>query len=78
MEFEWDDTKAASYFEKHGVSFQEAITVFGDRLALTVDDPNHSFDEQRFLTIGESNQGALLVSLTPDETRKPASLTPEW
>ena len=61
MEFEWDKTKAVRNFDKHGVSFYEATTIFGDPLALTADDPDHSFEEQRFLTIGESGPGELLI-----------------
>lgn len=61
MQFEWDEAKAASNLEKQVVSFQEAMTVFGDPLALTGDDPYHSIEEKRFLTIGESRQGTLLI-----------------
>jgi uncharacterized DUF497 family protein len=61
MEFEWDPNKAAGNFAKHGVSFQDAGTVFGDPLAITYDDPDHSKDEQRFLTFGHSSDGHLLV-----------------
>jgi uncharacterized DUF497 family protein len=51
-EFEWDPVKAESNLQKHGVSFAEAATVFFDPLSLTVPDPNHSLDEQRFVIIG--------------------------
>jgi uncharacterized protein len=61
MEFEWDPEKALSNLSKHGVSFQEAATVFGDPLAVTYFDPDHSKDEDRFLTFGLSNLGQLLV-----------------
>ncbi len=61
MEFEWDPGKAARNSVKHGVSFHEAATVFGDPLALTYFDPDHSEDEDRFLTFGHSQQGRLLV-----------------
>jgi hypothetical protein len=61
MEFEWDDIKAARNFEKHGVSFDEAATVFGDPLALTYYDPDHSHDEDRFLTFGHSERGELIL-----------------
>lgn len=68
MEFEWDDEKALSNLAKHGVSFEEAATVFGDFLSLTFDDPDHSFDEKRFITIGSSEKGRLLfVSHTDRE-----------
>ena len=61
MEFEWDADKAASNLDKHGVSFAEAMTVFGDPLELTIADPNHSESEFRFLSIGLSALGRLLV-----------------
>ena len=61
MEFEWDPDKAARNLAKHGVSFQEAATVFGDPLAMTYGDPDHSEDEDRFLTFGHSSAGRLLV-----------------
>ena len=52
--FEWDDEKAGQNRAKHGVSFEEAATVFGDPLSLTIDDPLHSHGEERFVTIGET------------------------
>ena len=61
MEFEWDERKAAANARKHGVSFSEAATVFGDPLAITFDDPDHSERKQRNLTFGESRSGQLLV-----------------
>jgi uncharacterized DUF497 family protein len=61
MEFEWDPDKAARILAKHGVSFAEAATVFGDPLAITYSDPDHSEDEDRFLTFGQSERGRLLV-----------------
>ena len=61
MEFEWDPNKAASNLAKHDISFHEASTVFGDLLALTFPDPDHSHDETRYITIGESIQGRLLI-----------------
>jgi len=61
LTFEWDKKKAASNFRKHGVSFEEAATVFGDRLSLTVLDPDHSRGEERFIVIGLSAFGRLLV-----------------
>ncbi|OGU18357.1 MAG: hypothetical protein A2076_05355 [Geobacteraceae bacterium GWC2_53_11] len=59
--FEWDVRKAASNLKKHGVSFNEATTVFGDTLSLLMGDPMHSEEEQRFLVIGLSVQQRLLV-----------------
>ena len=61
MQFEWDPTKAAWNESKHGVSFSEAATVFTDVLSLTGDDPDHSIDEQRYVTFGVSSAGRLLV-----------------
>lgn len=61
MDFEWDDTKAESNERKHGVSFAEAMTVFADPLALTGFDPGHSDDEDRFITMGTSTAGRLLI-----------------
>ena len=61
MEFEWDEAKATSNEQKHGVSLSEAMTVFGDPLSLTGYDPGHSDDEDRFITIGLSTVGRLLI-----------------
>ena len=61
MEFEWDPDKAARNIAKHGVAFSEAATVFGDPLALTFFDPDHSDDEDRYLTFGDSIEGRLLI-----------------
>jgi uncharacterized protein len=70
MEFEWDPSKDATNQRKHGISFREASTVFGDSLALTIADPDHSFEEQRLLTTGYSSDGRLLiVAHTYRETR---------
>jgi len=60
--FEWDPRKAEENDDKHGVSFEEAATVFGDPLSLTIADPRHSTDEDRFVIIGASlPQRRLLV-----------------
>jgi uncharacterized DUF497 family protein len=61
LAFRWDRRKAASNLEKHGVSFEEAASVFGDPLSLTIPDPGHSEDETRFVIVGESPRGRLLV-----------------
>jgi uncharacterized DUF497 family protein len=61
MEFEWDDDKAEDNERKHGVSFHEAETAFGDPLSLTGYDPDHSDVEDRFITMGTSIEGRLLV-----------------
>jgi uncharacterized DUF497 family protein len=61
MEFEWDEAKAESKDRKHGVSFAEAMTVFADPRSVTGYDPRHDDDENRFLTMGTSVAGRLLV-----------------
>lgn len=61
MRFEWDLKKASANLKKHGVSFQEAATVFGDPLAISFEDPDHSGGEERHLTFGLSLQGRLIV-----------------
>ena len=61
MEFEWDEGKAKSNLIKHGVSFDEAKIVFNDSLYVDFYDPDHSEDEDRYLIIGESNRGRLLI-----------------
>jgi uncharacterized DUF497 family protein len=60
-EFEWDIEKAESNLQKHGVSFEEAAAVFFDPLSLTIPDPLHSAVENRFVTVGLSNQQRYLV-----------------
>ena len=59
--FEWDETKAATNLRKHGVSFEEAASVFSDALAYTFADPDHSIGEQRLLIFGFSQCGHLLA-----------------
>jgi uncharacterized protein len=61
MQFEWDPKKTKNNVKKHGVSFEEAVTVFYDPLSATFDDPDHSGDELRFVTIGFSSGNRLLV-----------------
>ena len=61
MEFEWDPLKATSNVQKHNVSFQEAATVFQDVLSVTFPDPDHSIGESRYVMIGLSRYGQLLV-----------------
>ena len=59
--FEWDSKKASSNLRKHGVSFEEAVTVFMDPLARIHDDPDHSQDEEREIIVGRSAGAKLLV-----------------
>ena len=61
LEFEWDDRKAKQNARKHGVSFEEASTVFSDPAALTIFDRVHSDEEDRYVTLGESQQRRLIV-----------------
>jgi len=60
-QFEWDEDKAQANAREHGVTFDEAATVLLDPLASTIPDPDHSLGEERYLTIGLSTQGRLLV-----------------
>jgi uncharacterized DUF497 family protein len=61
LKFEWDDKKAISNLKKHGISFEEASTVFGDWLAIAIEDPLHSDDESRLIIIGKSEYLNTLV-----------------
>ena len=66
-EFGWDPRKALNNMDKHGVSFEEAASVFDDPLFITVIDEEHSADEERFITIGLSSQGQLLMLAHTDQ-----------
>jgi uncharacterized DUF497 family protein len=69
-DFEWDDEKEKSNFKKHRISFDEATTVFLDPFSITIDDPDHSQDEERYIDIGRSERGRLLVVIyTERDTR---------
>jgi uncharacterized DUF497 family protein len=70
MDFEWDDAKAEANEGKHGVSFTEAMTVFADLLSLTGFDPDHSQDEDRYITMGLSVAGRLLLVSHTDRREK--------
>ena len=61
MKFEWHPKKAITNVQKHDVTFQEAATVFGDPLAITFEDPDHSLNEKRYITFGLSIQKRLIV-----------------
>lgn len=61
IEFEWDSDKANKNIKKHRVSFNEAATIFGNPLSMTFYDPDHSIDENRYITIGLSYLGKLLI-----------------
>ena len=64
--FEFDPAKAAANLKKHGVSFGEAMTVFDDPLASTLPDDQHSEDENRFITVGESSRHRILFVVYTD------------
>jgi len=68
LRFEWDRDKAASNLEKHGVSFDEASTVFDDPLAYIFDDDDHSADEHREIIIGHSSENRLLLTCFVERT----------
>ncbi|MEM8641363.1 MAG: BrnT family toxin [Cyanobacteria bacterium P01_G01_bin.54] len=70
MQFEFNANKAATNLKKHGVSFEEAVTVFGDPLALTIEDPAHSFGERRFITMGMTVQQRLVVAVHTERERR--------
>ena len=61
LTFEWDDQKAQENARRHVVSFEEASTIFGDPLSVTIEDPLHSVEEDRLITIGLSQVGRILV-----------------
>ncbi len=61
LRFEWDQRKADSNLKKHGITFQEATSVFADTLSVTIPDPDHSASEARFLDLGLSHRNRLLV-----------------
>ena len=61
MEFQWDEEKARANLAKHGVSFEEAETVFDDRLYVDFYDPKHSLNEHRYIIIGQSNERRVLI-----------------
>ena len=67
MRFAWSGKKAASNLVKHGISFEEAATVFGDPLSNAFPDTDHSLEEQRFVTIGSSDRGRILVVAHTDD-----------
>ena len=67
LTFEWDDAKASQNIAKHRVPFDEASTIFGDPLSVTIEDPVQSFEgEARFITIGLSYRGGMLVVVHSD------------
>jgi len=74
MQFIWDSRKARQNLKKHGVPFEEASTVFADPLVGAISDPDHSFEEARFVTIGFSAKGRLLVVVHTEEDDDPVRI----
>jgi uncharacterized DUF497 family protein len=70
VDFEWDEEKAERNRRKHGITFDEALTVFFDPFELTIFDPDHSILEERFVSIGESSEGRLPVVGYVERERK--------
>ena len=66
MRFEWDPEKARRNVAKHGIAFEEAATAFGDPLSLTILDPDHSEEEDRFILLGQTYTGRLVVIMHTD------------
>ena len=67
IKFDWDPRKAQRNLRKHGIDFDEASTVFADTLSITIPDPDHSEDEERWVTMGLSNRQRLLVVVHTEE-----------
>jgi uncharacterized protein len=72
-EFDWDDNKAVINLQKHGVDFADAMTVLSDPLAMTFFDSEHSNDEERWVTVGRSVQGTLLLVIHTFTSTGPSS-----
>ena len=70
MQFEWNPDKDRENQAKHGVSFDEGSTVFGDPFAITIDDPDHSSDEHRLLTTGYSDRQRLIIMAHTDRDER--------
>ena len=70
LTFEWDTNKAKTNFEKHGISFEEAATLFADENSITIDDPVHSLNEKRSITIGLTFKRKLLVAVHTERNGK--------
>ena len=68
INFEWDNKKAKSNFIKHGISFEEASTAFGDNLSITIEDPLHNDNENRLVLIGKTINNKTLVVIHLEKT----------
>jgi uncharacterized DUF497 family protein len=69
-QYEWNEDKARTNLRKHQIRFQEGATVFNDPLVATLLDPDHSFDEQRYIAIGRSVRGRVLVVIFTEREAK--------
>ena len=69
-DFEWDDEKARNNLKKHGVSFEKGATIFNDPRIATISDPDHSDDEERYISIGLSVKGGCWLSFTGTEKKE--------
>jgi uncharacterized DUF497 family protein len=69
LKFDWDERKAAANLRKHGVSFEEAASAFGDPLSLTIPDPEHSQNEERCILLGISERARLVVVAHTERSR---------
>jgi uncharacterized protein len=78
VNFEWDPKKDAANQQKHGISFEEASSIFGDPLAWTITDPDQSIEEQRFLTTGYSSQRRLIIVAHTDRGDRIRIITARW
>ena len=72
-QFEWDANKASANLRKHGVSFDEAVTAFSDRLSILLPDPDHSLGEERYLVMGLSTRGRLWLLPLSSARHEPES-----
>ena len=70
MQFEWDEEKAETNLAKHKITFEEAKSIFGDPFTITIDDPDHSDEEQRFIDIGKSANKKLMVVVYTERWNK--------
>ena len=70
LDFEWDFDKAKSNLSKHHITFEEAATVFADPLSMTFPEPDHSHGEARFVLIGKSFEGNILVIAHTERGKK--------
>ena len=75
VEFEWDPEKDRSNQERHGVTFAEALTVFGDPLHRTTEDPRHSIGEYRYLTTGYTSRNRLVIVAHTDRGERVRIIT---